>query len=264
LQELVVIGYGAVKKTDVTGSVSTVRGDAISRQIVSNSAQALQGLAPGVIVVANSGAPGGSVTVRIRGVATVLGGAEPLYVVDVMPVNDITYLGINDIESINIMKDASATAIYGARGGNGVILITTKQGRSGDDVINFNATWGTQNVNTDLNLLNGREWYDIQNEINKTRTKPIDLTKVDPNVNTNWMKEITRAAPVQTYDLSFSGGKTDYKYNLAVGYLNQKGTIKKTDYERINTKIGFEKNIKKILTVGLNATLSKDTKHNIL
>jgi TonB-linked SusC/RagA family outer membrane protein len=264
LQELVVIGYGAVKKTDVTGSVSTVRGDAISRQIVSNSAQALQGLAPGVNVVANSGAPGGSVTVRIRGIATVLGGAEPLYVVDGMPVNDITYLGNNDIESINILKDASATAIYGARGGNGVILITTKQGRSGEDVISFNSTWGSQNVNTDLNLLNGREWYDIQTEINKTRTKPIDLTKVDPNVNTNWMKEVTRTAPVQTYDLSFSGGKTDYKYNLAVGYLNQKGTIKKTDYERINTKIGFEKNIKKILTVGLNATLSNATKHNIL
>jgi TonB-dependent SusC/RagA subfamily outer membrane receptor len=127
LQELVVIGYGAVKKTDVTGSVSTVRGDAISRQIVSNSAQALQGLAPGVNVVANSGAPGGSVTVRIRGIATVLGGAEPLYVVDGMPVNDITYLGNNDIESINILKDASATAIYGARGGNGVILITTNK-----------------------------------------------------------------------------------------------------------------------------------------
>ena len=264
LNEVVVIGYGTVRKADVTGAVSTVRGDAISRLVVSNSAQALQGLAPGVNVVANSGAPGGSVAVRIRGIATVLGGAEPLYVVDGMPVSDITYLSNNDIESINVLKDASATAIYGARGANGVILITSKQGRAGKDIISFNSSWGVQSINTDLNLLTGKEWVDLQTEINKTRLKPINLSNADPNISTNWLKELTRNAPVQNYDLSVSGGKNDYKYNLAVGYLNQQGTILKTDYKRINTKISFEKNINKILTVGLNGTLSNATRHNIL
>ncbi|MFV0392668.1 MAG: SusC/RagA family TonB-linked outer membrane protein [Paludibacteraceae bacterium] len=264
LNEVVVVGYGTVRKSDVTGAVSTVRGDAISRQVVSNSAQALQGLAPGVNVVANSGSPGGSVAVRIRGIATVLGGAEPLYVVDGMPVNDITYLSNNDIESINVLKDASATAIYGARGANGVILISTKQGKMGKDVISVNASWGVQSINTDLNLLTGKEWYDLQTEINKTRLKPIDLTNADKNISTNWMQELTRNAPVQNYDVNFSGGKDDYKYNLSVGYLDQQGTILKTDYKRLNTKIGFEKNVNKILTVGLNGTLTNATRNNIL
>lgn len=264
LNEVVVIGYGTVRKSDVTGAVSTVRGDAIARQSVSNSAQALQGLAPGVNVVSNTGAPGGSVAVRIRGIATVIGGADPLFVVDGMPTSDITYLGNNDIESINILKDASATAIYGARGANGVVLISTRQGKKGKDVINFNSSWGVQSVNTDLNLLSGREWYDIQTEINKTRTKPINLSLVDPSVSTNWMKEITRQAGVQNYDISFSGGKDDYKYNLGVGYLTQDGTIKKTDYKRLNTKISLEKIVNKIITVGLNGTYSNSTHHNVL
>ena len=264
LNEVVVVGYGTVRKADVTGSVATVRGDALSRQVVSNSAQALQGLAPGVNVVANSGAPGGSVAVRIRGIATVLGGAEPLFVVDGMPTNDISYLSNNDIESINVLKDASATAIYGARGANGVIMVTTKQGKKGKDVISFSSSWGVQSVNTDLNLLSGKEWYDIQTEINKTRTKPIDLTKADPNISTNWMKEITRQADVQNYDLSFSGGKEDYKYNLGVGYLKQDGTVKKTDYNRLNVKISLEKVINKLITVGLNGAYSNATKHNVL
>ncbi len=264
LEEMVVVGYGAVRKSDLTGSVSVVKGDAISRQLVSNSAQALQGLAAGVNVVSNSGAPGGSVSVRIRGVATVLGGAEPLYVVDGMPVNDISYLSSGDIESVNVLKDASATAIYGARGANGVILISTKKGQKGDDIITFNASWGVQSVNTDLNLLNGREWYDIQTEINKTRAKPINLANADPSISTNWMKELSRNAGMQNYDLSFSGGKEDYKYNLAFGYLAQDGTILKTDYERINGKIGLEKKMRGFLTVGVNAVVSNAIRNNIL
>lgn len=264
LQEVVVVGYGTQRKSDLTGAVSTVSSDAISRQMVSNPAQALQGLVPGVNVVANSGAPGGSVAVRVRGIATVLGGAEPLFVVDGMPVSDITFLGNNDIESVNVLKDASATAIYGARGGNGVILITTKQGKRGKDVISLNATYGVQEIKNDLNLLNGQEWLNIQKEINKTRSKPFDFSKVDPRISTNWLKEVTRSAPMQSYDLSFSGGAENFKYNLGIGYLNQKGTIKKTDYERFNTKLSLDRNVNKIITIGLNATLATSTRHNVL
>lgn len=264
LNEVVVIGYGTVRKSDLTGAVSTVRGDAVARPIVSNAAQALQSLAPGVNVISNSGAPGGSVAVRIRGVATVLGGAEPLYVVDGMPTNDITFLSNNDIESINILKDASATAIYGARGANGVVLIKTKQGIKGKDVINFTSNWGIQSINTNLNLLSGQEWYDIQTQINKTRVAPINLSLVDPSISTNWMKEISRQAGVQNYDLSFSGGQDDYKYNFGVNYLTQDGTIKNTDYKRLNTSINFEKNVNKIITVGLNGIYSNASRNNVL
>ncbi|MDO5664937.1 MAG: TonB-dependent receptor [Bacteroidia bacterium] len=264
LDELVVVGYGTQRKSDLTGAISTISSDAISRQMGSNPAQSLQGLVPGVNVMANSGAPGGSVAVRVRGIATVLGGAEPLFVVDGMPVNDITFLGNNDIESVNVLKDASATAIYGARGGNGVILITTKQGKRGKDIISLNATYGVQQINSDLNLLSGQEWLNIQNEINKTRTKPFNFTNVDSSISTNWLKEITRSAPIQNYDLSFSGGEENFKYNLSLGYLNQQGTVKKTDYERFSTKVNLDRNVNKIITVGLNTTLAVSTRNNIL
>lgn len=264
LSDVVVIGYGTQRKSDVTGSVSTIGGNAIARVQTANPAQALQGLAPGVNVVANSGAPGSSVAVRIRGIATVLGGAEPLFVVDGVPVSDITFLGNNDIASVNILKDASATAIYGARGANGVVLITTKQGNRGVDIISFNASWGLQSVNTDLNLLSGKEWVDIQTEINKTRAKPIDLTKANPAISTNWMQEITRKAPMQNYDLGFSGGNESIKYNIAVGFMEQLGTIKKTDYQRMNVRTAVEKKMNKLITVGLNATLSSSKRNNVL
>jgi len=142
IDEVVVIGYGTVKKSDVTGSVSSVKSDAIARQPVTNAAQSLQGLVPGVSVTSNSGSPGGSVAVRIRGIGTV-GNSDPLYVVDGMPVNDIAYLSSNEIETIEVLKDASATAIYGSRGANGVILVTTKHGQKGRNVISVSSYWGT-------------------------------------------------------------------------------------------------------------------------
>lgn len=264
LGDVVVIGYGTQRKSDLTGAITTVSNEAMSRVQTSNPAQALQGIAPGVNVVANSGAPGSSVAVRIRGIATVLGGAEPLFVVDGVPVSDISYLGNNDIASINVLKDASATAIYGARGGNGVILITTKQGKKGNDVITFNASWGSQKINSNMNLLTGQEWYNLQKEINKTRPKPVDLTKADPNISTNWLEQVTRTAPMQTYDLSFSGGTDSYKYSLGIGYLDQAGTIKKTDYKRFNLRTNLEKKVNPLITVGVNANMSNATRNNVL
>jgi len=263
LQEVVVVGYGTVKKSDLTGSVSSVKANAISRQPVTNIAQSLQGLVPGVSVTSNSGAPGGSVTVRIRGVGTV-NNADPLYVVDGMPVNSISYLSSSEIESIEVLKDASATAIYGSRGANGVVLVTTKHGKKGNDVINVNASWGVQQIDTDLGLLNGQQWYDIQTEINKTRVKPIDLTKVDPTVSTNWLKEVTRTAYMRNYDANFSGGSDNFQYNLSLGYLSQDGTVKNTDYNRINTRLNIERKMNDIISVGVNAAYSTSNRHKIL
>lgn len=263
IDELVVVGYGSVKKSDLTGSVSSVKADAVMRKPVSNVAQALQGLVPGVSVTSNSGTPGGSVTVRIRGVGTV-NDPNPLYVVDGMPVNDIGYLSSSEIGNMEVLKDASATAIYGSRGANGVILITTKHGSVGKDVITIDSYYGTSKINTDLHLLNGQQWYDIQKAINTTRIAPIDLTKADPSISTNWMKEVSQVGSIQSHNVGFSGGSKDYTYNLSLGYLKQKGTIKKTDFDRINARINLERRMNKVITVGTNTSISNSSRNKIL
>jgi len=263
MDEVVVIGYGTVKKSDLTGAVSSVKADAIIRQPVTNGAQALQGLVPGVSVTSNSGTPGGTVTVRIRGVGTV-NNPEPLYVVDGMPMNDIAYLSTSEIESMEVLKDASATAIYGSRGANGVILVTTKHGKKGKDIISVSSYWGVSQINTDLGLLNGQQWYDIQKEINKTRTTPIDLTKADPSVSTNWMKEVSQVGTIRNHDVSFSGGTNDFTYNMSLGYLTQQGTVKKTDYERVNARINLERKMNKVVTIGVNSAFSNSSRDKVL
>ena len=148
-----------MKKSDVTGAISTVSEEKLSKQPVANVSSALQGLATGVSVTSNSGSPGSAATIRIRGVGTV-NDAEPLFVVDGMPVTDINYLSTSDIQSMEILKDASASAIYGSRGANGVILITTKKGTTGKTTISFDAYWGSSKIINNLDLMSGSEWYD--------------------------------------------------------------------------------------------------------
>ena len=263
MDELVVIGYGTIKKTDLTGAVSSIKAEAIMRKPVANVAQALQGLAPGVMVTSNSGSPGSSVSVRIRGIGTV-NDPSPLYVVDGMPVNDIGYLSSAEIGSVEILKDASATAIYGSRGANGVVMVTTKQGVAGKDVITLNSYYGTSRMNTDLHLLTGQQWYDIQSAINATRLTPINLANADPSISTNWLKEISQVGTIQSHNVSFSGGVKDFTYNLSLGYLDQKGTIKKTDFNRINARINLERKMNKIITVGTNTSVSTSSRDKIL
>lgn len=268
LEEVVVVGYGTMKKSDITGAIASVDKDKIARQPVANVSSALQGLATGVSVTSNSGSPGSASTIRIRGVGTV-NDAEPLYVVDGMPVTDINYLSASDIQSMEILKDASASAIYGSRGANGVILITTKKGAVGKTTVTFDAYWGVSKLLNNLDLMSGPEWYDMQAEINKVKTEAgaaeIDLSLVDRNTSTNWMDEISRSAFMHNYSVGISGGKADdYKYNLGINYLNQEGTIKKTEYERINLRQSTEKTIiKNYLTVGTNISISKSNSSGI-
>lgn len=263
IDEVVVVGYGSVKKTDLTGSVSTVKAEAIARKPVANVAQALQGLAPGVMVTSNSGSPGSSVSVRIRGIGTV-NDPSPLYVVDGMPVNDISYLSTAEIESVEILKDASATAIYGSRGANGVIMISTRHGIQGKELITLDSYYGTSRINTDTHLLTGQQWYDIQSAINATRATPINLANADPTISTNWLKEISQVGTIQSHNVSFSGGVKDFTYNLSLGYLTQKGTIKKTDFDRINARLNLEREMNKIITVGTNTSVSNSSRNKIL
>lgn len=264
LDEVIVIGYGTMKKSDVTGAISTVSEEKLSRQPVANVSSALQGLATGVSVTSNSGSPGSASTIRIRGVGTV-NDAEPLFVVDGMPVTDINYLSTSDIQSMEILKDASASAIYGSRGANGVILITTKKGTAGKTTISFDAYWGTSKIINNLDLMSGPEWYDYQTELNKIRKAPIDLGLVDRNVSTNWMDEISQTAFMHNYNVGISGGRAnDYKFNIGLNYISQEGTIKRTNYERFNVRQSSEKTVvKDYLVVGSNISLAKSNAASI-
>ncbi len=265
MDEVIVVGYGTMKKSDVTGAISSVKPDVLNRQPVSNVASALQGIVPGVTVTSNSGAPGGSVNVRIRGVGTV-NNSDPLYVVDGQSMDNINFLSSSDIESMEILKDASSTAIYGARGANGVVLITTKKGKVGRTTVSLNAYWGTSKILNNLKLLSGTEWYDIEVAKGLDVDKFTNTYKLDKNTSTNWINEITRSALIQNYNLGISGGLADeYKYNTSINYLSQDGTIRKTDYKRLSLRQNIEKTvIKNILTVGTNVSISNSKENRIL
>lgn len=264
LDEVVVIGYGTMKKSDITGAISSVSEEKIARQAVANVSTALQGLATGVSVTSSSGSPGSAATIRIRGVGTV-NDAEPLFVVDGMPVTDINYLNTSDIQSMEVLKDASASAIYGSRGANGVILITTKKGAAGKTTVTLDAYWGMNKILNNLDLMSGPEWYDYQEQLNTVRSVPINLGLVNRNVSTNWMDEITHTAFMHNYSVGISGGKeNDYKFNLGLNYINQDGTIKKSNYERFSVRQSTEKTVlKDHLVVGTNASIARSTDASI-
>ena len=229
LGEIVVIGYGTVKKSDLTGSVSSVKADELKSVPTTSFEQALQGRAAGVQVSQTSGQPGADASIRIRGTSSILAQNEPLYVIDGMLINsstsDVTAGGglgqrisplsaINpsDIESIEILKDASATAIYGSRGTNGVILITTKRGKKGTSAIDFESYYGFQEVSKKLDLLNAQQFGELVNEskINAGQL-PVYVNPQNLGNGTDWQEELFRIAPIQNYQLSFSGGSEKTK-----------------------------------------------------
>ena len=262
LDEVVVVGYGISKKSDITGAVASVKGDLLSKQPVGDVGQALQGRLAGVSVTAQSGSPGAAPTIRIRGIGTV-NDSEPLYVVDGMSVSSIAYLNPNDITSIEVLKDASASAIYGSRGANGVVLITTKTGKVGKTTVNFSSYYGVQKAINNLDLMTGQEWYDFQVKVNETRAKAIDLSKANRNISTNWVDEITRAAAIQNYYMDISGGQGGITYTASAGYFGQEGTIKGSDYERLSLRLNAENKINKIFTIGTNLSTSLSTRYTV-
>lgn len=263
LDDVLVVGYGTVKKRDLTGSVASVKGDVLSKQPVGDAGQAIQGRIAGVSVTAQSGTPGAAPSIRVRGIGTV-NNADPLYVVDGVPVNSISYLNPNDITSMEVLKDASSSAIYGSRGANGVILITTKKGSAGRTTVSFNGYYGVQTAINNLDLMSGSEWYGFQEKVNQTRAKAIDLSKVDKNISTNWIDEITRTAAVQNYHVDLSGGKEGLVYSASAGYFGQEGTIKGSDYERLTLRLNGEAKLNDIFTIGTNLSASISTKYTIL
>lgn len=233
LDEVVVIGYGVVRKSDLTGSVSSLKNSELTKIPAASPVLALQGRLPGVQVTSASGAPGAGAIVRVRGIGT-FGNANPIFVVDGVILDNIDFLNSADIESVEVLKDASATAIYGSRGANGVLMITTRKGAAGKEfpTVSFNADYSIQRLNKRIDLLSGKEFATYVNEIT-----PGSYNNVDAVPNTDWQDLIFRDAPIHNYQLSVAGASARVQYYVGVGYFNQKGIIPKSDYERLSIKL---------------------------
>lgn len=258
LGEIVIIGYGMVNKSDLTGSVSSLRGEDLTKIPSLSAEQALQGKVSGVRVTSNSGEPGSAPTVRIRGVGT-FGNPDPIFVVDGVILDDITFLNAADIASMEVLKDASSTAMYGSRGANGVIIITTKSGAlNGKPTVYITAEHNLQTIQKDVDMLNAREFAEAVNRIQPGTFNNLDLLE-----NTDWQQEVYRDyAPIQNYQLSVSGGGEKTKYYVGAGYFKQEGIIPKSDFERFTLKVNNQYNVSEAISIGHNLTFSKFDKIN--
>ena len=258
LEDVVVIGYGAIRKSDLTGAVASISAEEMQQSAVSGLDQALQGRTAGVSVTANSGTPGAAPMVIIRGMGTVTD-PDPLFVVDGMPMSASAVGALNpgDIESTEILKDASAAAIYGSRAGNGVIIITTKKGRAGKTSVNFDAYTGVQSVAKTIDLVDATDFITLRNAAGQTWE---DSSLVS---NTDWQSEIFRPAMMSNYQLSFLGGSENITYALTGSYYDQEGIIKGSDYERYTFRINTSADIKPWLTAGENFSYIYSTQNVI-
>jgi TonB-linked SusC/RagA family outer membrane protein len=264
LDEIVVIGYGTVKKSDLTGSVSSVKSKEINAFPSSNVLQSLSGRAPGVQVKQNTGAPGGTISVRIRGTNSIQGSNEPLYVVDGFPytASNPTVLSNNDIERIEILKDASATAIYGSRGANGVVLITTKRGKNGKTTVDFESNYGIQSLRKELDLMNAEEYGLFYNEqaINDGLAPYFTDEEISGfGEGYDWQDLVFQNAPIINNYLSINGGSEKTQFSVSGTVFNQDGIIKGSNYKKYSFRAHLNHDVSKILSINYGATLTKNT-----
>ena len=277
LDDIVVIGYGTVKKSDVTGSVVSIKASELTQGANVNVQQLLQGRASGVQISQKSGEPGSAMSVQIRGVTSITAGNDPLYVIDGMPVNDgapaagtgsffanatprnpLNSLNPSDIASIEILKDASATAIYGSRGANGVVLITTKSGSVNKLTITLNSYYGFQKVAKKEKDLSAEQYHDIINDIIAEGGGLItDTVAGNFGAGTDWQAQLYKEKAItQSHDLSVSGGAGSTKYFLSLGYYNQEGILKNSGTERYTARINLNNTVAKKFSIGLNLNTS--------
>ena len=272
LKDVVVVGYGTMKKSDISGSVATVDQEAVMKRVPQNIGQALQGAAAGVMVTQFDGTPDGDAAIRIRGVGTINGTADPLYVVDGVQVGtSASFVNPADIERIEVLKDASATAIYGSAGANGVIMITTKHGAMGKANINVTADFGLQTLPYTLDVLDLNTFAKALREAKITNQKDgignqIWNEKYDGKRNSiDWQKEMTRPALRQQYGASLNGGNDKTKYNLSLGWLDVNGLVVNTNYKRFTTRANVSSKVNSFLEIGgdINYTHSESHGSNL-
>ena len=282
LEEVVVVGYGTQKRGDITGSVASVSAKDLNGLPTPSLDAALTGKMPGVYVAQTTGTPGGGLSVRVRGTGSIGAGNEPLYVIDGFPVtatysqtsNPLNSLNPNDIESIEVLKDASSTAIYGSRGSNGVVIVTTKSGKSGKMKVDIDAYTGVQNVTKYLDMMNAKEfaqyivdsrnnaWVDAGGKITDPNSARSAIYQILPALQnpeslgegTNWQKEIFRQAPTHNLQLTLSGGNDKIKYMTSGGYYKQEGIVLNSGFERYSFRINLEAQASKRFKIGLNLT----------
>jgi len=280
LDDVVIIGYGTQKRADLTGAVSSINADALKETPSASFDQAIRGRAAGVQVTSTSNQPGGATSIRIRGSNSVNTGSEPLYVIDGFPVyndnegssagatvgpavNALSLINPDDIVSMEVLKDASAAAIYGSRGANGVVLITTKQGHAGQNKFQFNTYYGIQQVRKKLDLLNATEFAQLVNDVNDKELYSAEQI-ASFGEGTDWQEEIFRAAPIQNYQLGASGGDDKTKYAVSLNYFNQQGIIINSGLKRYAARFNFEKKATQKLTFGLHLTSSRSDANQAL
>lgn len=261
LDEVVVIGYGTQKKSVVTGAIASVSAEEIQQTPVLRVEQALQGRTAGVQVTSSSGQPGAGITVRIRGAGTT-GNADPLYVVDGLPVGGIDYLNPGDIESIEVLKDAASTAIYGARAANGVVLITTKSGSQGSLQVSYDGYYGIQNPWRQIAMANAREYAILRNEANAASgLSPVFDNPESLGEGTFWQDAVFNAdAPIQNHNVSVTGGNEKSNYAASFSYFSQEGIVgngEKSRYDRYTARINSTHKVSGRLTFGQNFSYSR-------
>lgn len=279
LDEVIVVGYGTMKKSDITGSVASVRLDDLKEGASTSVDQMLLGKSAGVNVVQSSGEPGGGFSVNIRGASSINGGVSPLYVIDGVPIdnsrpvsqgsivgfsdsrsprNPMSSINPADIESLEILKDASATAIYGSRGANGVILITTKSGKAEKMKVSYSGSIGIQSPSNKLNILSAADYKRVLNEIidaggDSEANRVGDIA--NGGIGTDWQNEVTQNnAITHEHQLSFSGGNSKTFYYTSFNYVNQEGIVKNTSFERLGARLNLKSDINDKLKIGMNVT----------
>ncbi|MBO7627862.1 MAG: TonB-dependent receptor [Paludibacteraceae bacterium] len=279
LEELVVTGYGVQKKTDVTGSVSSLNEAKLKESVATSIDQAMAGRVSGVSVTSSSGQPGQATSVRVRGVSTLNGSAEPLYVVDGMPIgggdashsastNPLASINPADIVSMDVLKDASATAIYGSRAANGVVMITTRKGKSGDAKISYDGTFSMSQFTKRYDMMNLKEYAEyVTSDGYRNNINPeTDALLINPSVlgeGTNWQDELFRNGLGHSHQVSASGGTDKTTYNISMGYTGQDGVMLSSDYKRINGRVNVETQAKEWMKIGMNVGVTRQEKTTI-
>jgi len=269
LNEVVVTGYGELRKVDVPGAQTTISSKSIEKTVNTTVEQAIQGRAPGVYVTQNTGAPGGGISVNIRGVSSINGANEPLYVIDGVQIlgsnntsgsNPLATLNPADIESMEILQGPSATAIYGSRGTNGVVLVTTKRGKAGDVRINYGYLYSLQTEPKQLELMNLRQYAQLVGEYHELAGGTTPEEYLDPTIlgeGTNWQDELFNNAPMNKHNLSLSGGSEKTTYYLSGEYLNQEGIALGSGFKRYSTRLNLDNKPKEWLSLGTNISFAQ-------
>ncbi len=266
LSDVVVVGYGEQRKSDITGAIASVSPKELKDQPVARVDQALQGRSPGVVVQNNDASPNSSVSIRIRGSNSLTGTNDPLVVINGFIGGDLSSLNPNDIDNIEVLKDASATAIYGSRGANGVILVTTKRGVAGKTTVQVNSYVGIQQLRKKLDLLNASDYAAT---VNANRQDlglapvytPAEVTAFQANGGTDWQNEIFRKAVQQSHQASIAGGSDKFSYFVSGNYIDNAGIIKNTSFQRYSLRSNLEARLNDRFKVGMNLFLSKSTDH---